>query len=397
MTNIAEILRNCPKGTVLYSPICGECELVSIEKNSESLTTIVVKAKLSFWDNEYCDFTFTEDGRAYYEGECLLFPSKDCRDWSTFSQPMFKKGDFVISHSGTIGIFRSYPSTIGTSYVFCSLNNKGSFYNDGNIDVYRLATDFEKQQLLKAIDENGYVWDEEKLDLRKKEQQFKEGDFIVQRQGEISIFKCYRSVFRTSYISFCSIDTYGCLHSSECIGLNFDVRLSTEEEKQQLLKAIDENGYVWDGEKLELRKKELEIYPGEYYTCVKEFKHNGHDVLKVGKTYRGSDSSCHCVTGEENRMFIVGHDANNAAEYLRESTIDEIRSFIKEKNKQRFKPFDKVIVKYNENDEWMCDIFSHMHESDYEGMQYACIGGCWKHCLPYEGNEHLLGMTKNPE
>lgn len=59
--NIAEILKNAPKGTKLYSPLFGEVKL-----QGESTST------------------FYKDGR-YYKGhpnsECLLFPSKDKRNW----------------------------------------------------------------------------------------------------------------------------------------------------------------------------------------------------------------------------------------------------------------------------------------------------------------------------
>lgn len=55
-----------------------------------------------------------------------------------------------------------------------------------------------------------------------------------------------------------------------------------------------------------------------------------------------------------------------------------------------FKPFDKVLVRGNENYNWRVDLFSHSEES------YAfCIGGAWKYCIPYEGNEHLLGTTNS--
>lgn len=64
-----------------------------------------------------------------------------------------------------------------------------------------------------------------------------------------------------------------------------------------------------------------------------------------------------------------------------------------QKQKTEFKPFDKVLVRdYNDN-EWKCDFFSNMNEHGY----YNCINSWWHQCIPYEGNEHLLGTTNKPE
>lgn len=64
-----------------------------------------------------------------------------------------------------------------------------------------------------------------------------------------------------------------------------------------------------------------------------------------------------------------------------------------QKQKTALYPFDKVLVRDGDNDKWVCDIFSHIDENDF----YYCIGTRWQQCIHYEGNEHLLGTTKNPE
>lgn len=82
--NLVEILKDCPEGTKLYSPVFGEVEFESI---SDIIGPIVVTTNTG---NAEC---FTADGKmyTYYNGECLLFPSKDQRDWSKFktSKPKF--------------------------------------------------------------------------------------------------------------------------------------------------------------------------------------------------------------------------------------------------------------------------------------------------------------------
>lgn len=76
--NLEEILKGCPKGTKLYSPICGEVEFVEILSGCDlSIKTI---------SKTYNLMLFCKNGQYLMGGECVLFPSKDQRDWSKFQQ-----------------------------------------------------------------------------------------------------------------------------------------------------------------------------------------------------------------------------------------------------------------------------------------------------------------------
>ena len=76
--NLGKILKYCPKGTKLYSPALGEVDFATIN-NYDRTYPIIVKTK----DGTFC---FTKQGKLYdiEQSECLLFPSKDQRDWSKF-------------------------------------------------------------------------------------------------------------------------------------------------------------------------------------------------------------------------------------------------------------------------------------------------------------------------
>ena len=83
--NIAEILKDCPKRTKLYSLVHGECELSHVDCDYSVKYPIIIEVG----DGVY---SFTKDGLIYAEyinAECVLFPSKENRDWSTFK--VFKK------------------------------------------------------------------------------------------------------------------------------------------------------------------------------------------------------------------------------------------------------------------------------------------------------------------
>lgn len=65
-----------------------------------------------------------------------------------------------------------------------------------------------------------------------------------------------------------------------------------------------------------------------------------------------------------------------------------------QKQETELKPFDKVLVRDRDDRKWGCDFFCHL--GDKEGV-FVCISSWWRQCIPYEGNEHLLGTTKKPE
>lgn len=57
------------------------------------------------------------------------------------------------------------------------------------------------------------------------------------------------------------------------------------------------------------------------------------------------------------------------------------------KREYNFKPLDKVLVRDEECNEWRIDFYSHLKEDN----KHVTIGGIWKYCIPYEGNEYLIG------
>ena len=102
--NLVEILKDCPKWTKLYSPLYGDVELLSVTQNNGVEHPIEIKI------NETSYEYFTIDGRVFaeYDGECMLFPSKEQRDWSKFKikKPKFNPKtlqpfDKVLVRTGT--------------------------------------------------------------------------------------------------------------------------------------------------------------------------------------------------------------------------------------------------------------------------------------------------------
>ena len=123
--NLVEILKDCPEGTKLYSTVYGYVEFVKVSNRLEY--PIEVKRRY------YSIGSFTNDGRllAGYDGECVLFPSKEQRDWSKFkvksNKPKFdprtlQPFDKVLARDNDRGQWRC------------------TFYSNERKDIYKYVT-----------------------------------------------------------------------------------------------------------------------------------------------------------------------------------------------------------------------------------------------------------------
>jgi co-chaperonin GroES (HSP10) len=125
--------------------------------------------------------------------ECVLFPSKKCRDWSKF-QRSFKDGD-IISNGKCICVYNGnengkyYGLYVGVGHAL----NPDYFIEAPRDDYFKkekahIATEEEKQKLLSAINKNGYQWNFHAKRLEKLVQpKFKVGDKITNNKYSITI------------------------------------------------------------------------------------------------------------------------------------------------------------------------------------------------------------------
>lgn len=76
-----------------------------------------------------------------------------------------------------------------------------------------------------------------------------------------------------------------------------------------------------------------------------------------------------------------------------EIKADDILSITIDKEYE-FKPFDRVLTRDNDTEIWSVDIFSHIQGDEF---RFVTVGSCWRYCLPFEGNEHLVGTSDSPD
>lgn len=173
MINVAEILKDCPKGMeldcVLFNNPVTLDEVVDIDKLPYPITVTTVDGGIE---------TFTKYGQPLNldDAKCVIFP-KGKNTWREFIPPCkFKDGDIISDCcSDSICIFKGEGNIEGTVDFYCGIYNDELYIKDvkdrdehfGEIDWYKFADEEEKQKLFNAIKSNGYRWDAETKTLEK--------------------------------------------------------------------------------------------------------------------------------------------------------------------------------------------------------------------------------------
>lgn len=334
--NIAEILKDKPEGTKLYSSACGKCKLEEVDDKSFKISFYNSKFGFMNGGEGYLD----KNGKLYDDGECVVFPSKEMRDWHKFA---WKKGDVLISNDGKKEVF--FNGFTDDTYALFKAKHGFEVLSDGNTmyladedgiatSDYTLETEEAAKTYINTIEERlGGKLNRETLEVEKTQPEFKDGDIVAVDldRKNIRIFKEKKNdnniCFGKYYIGFSfnnegkliqTFKNYTADCSSDC--------LATEEEKQQLFDALAKEGKRWDAEKKE----------------------------------------------------VVGL-----------------------KPKVGFKRFDKVLVRNTDTEEWFPGFFEKFDSTwkhPYHIMNRRSLTDfAFKQCIPYDGNEHLLGTTKDVE
>ena len=187
---------------------------------------------------------------------------------------------------------------------------------------------------------------------------FEDGDIVAfdtEKGAQLFIFKEYihDHYYAKSAKCYMMLDCGGEI-DFEC-GDYYVERLATEEEKEKLFKVIKYNGYVWNEE-----TKSLEKLPKiKVNDRVKKKSIDDVDAVKIAKI------------------------------------IQSIHTFTNKFDITTLKPFQKVLVRDSAEKYWGINLFGFYNEIT---KQFHCMGNTnigWDECIPYEGNEHLLGTTND--
>ena len=197
--NIAEILKYCPKGTKLYSLVHGEATLEEVKSVGKYPIKIALNNKLSTYYSKYVLFFLGA-------GDCILFPSKEQRDWNKFRLPV-KKGDIMMKCDGSYPFISNGVTTEegGFEYICGTAGLSGSLQTIGSFSIWTdnfciPASEEVKKRLFDKMEEAGYKWNADTLKLEeaasKFKSKFKPFDKVLVRDGineewSINLFSYY--------------------------------------------------------------------------------------------------------------------------------------------------------------------------------------------------------------
>ena len=295
--NIAEILKDKPEGTKLWTDMFG----------SVTLYVVTVACDAFQVKHHNKEPWFDKDGKLYKEGVLCIYPSKSMRDWEKFT---WKKDDVLVNSSGFKIFFDRWANDDYTRFF-------------GKVNLLENSFSYETEKYtLASKDENL-----DTLEIEKPE--FKDGDIVVtDAVPSLCYSKCIfilKGDLNTGESCANSYIFYNINNNDFCFDVldteirDRNIRLATEEEKKQLFSAFEKKGKAWDAEK----KQIVDI-----------------------------------------------------------------------KKEHQFKPFEKVLVRDSIDDVWRASFFSHIKEND---GRYVTTCVTWKFCIPYIGNESLVGTTKDVE
>lgn len=315
--NIVEILKYCPKGTTLYSLVDGEVTLESICNTGQYHIEVVT--------NNGNTSYFTKDGKIFANrpnGECILFPSKDQRDWNKFRLPV-KRGDIMMSGTTKRAFIASGGTINGHPEYICGINAFDAFQivgdnGDSTIwtsDFYIPASEEAKEELFDEMTEAGYKWNADTLELEKIEPKFKEGDVVIDDQGNLCLVSKIRDDGFITITAAMYTNKILNVYTSNTVTRSIQlVSIASITDRNTLYSALVREGYRYD---------------------------------------------------EEQHRLV----------------------------KQEFKPFEKILVRDDATEKWSISQFSYYDEENGD-FPYICMNDCCYHyCIPYKGNEYLLGTT----
>lgn len=174
---IAEILKDKPEGTKLYSPAFGKCTLYCAET-------------MNVLDGDEIKHAFWNSGKIARCGELMLYPSEEMRDWEKF---VWKKGDVLISNDGnTEVIFDKWYDDSYTSF-YCkhyldSEDENNIKYNESflcSTERYSLEDKDAAQTYINTIEERlGGKLNRETLEIEPAQPEFKPLDYILSNDND---------------------------------------------------------------------------------------------------------------------------------------------------------------------------------------------------------------------
>lgn len=422
--DIYEILKNEEYGTELYTPKCGRVWHSGMANDKDSAKAIWTE------DEAGREHFFDKNGKIYKEGEILLFPSKEMRDWSKF----FKKGDVLVNKDGDVHIIferfvdDTYCSFVGKYYLWKENNDTEQFSEKERL----LTSDFQKagkdaaQTYINTIEEKlGGKLNRETLEVEKPQPEFKDGDIVSLEiryiDSEDVIVETY--ILHGDYHNVENLNFYAGYRDNITDKVIYNsfvrpdktsvrkelLRYATKEEKQQLFDALEKEGKRWDSEKKQIVDLKPAFEIGKLYV-FNEDDEDG-ELTIIGKLIDKNESEDTLTFGNqyeiETEKFVTDQAFDlriSVNKELREATENEVELFNKHyaiwkkekeaKEQPDFKTFDKVLVRLGKEFKWLPAFFIRDRGESFTNRYnvlplHTGKPADFTSCIPYEGHENF--------
>ena len=337
---ILEILKKVPLGTELYSPAFGKMAFNGIRDafGNEQRIDMLTESKIGM--------AFLTDGKFKINGEVMLFPSNLMRNWDKFS---WKKGDVLVSDEGDCCIFTEFLDYPYTTFLAKLVLRKETVKSNTFVEETRRWEKADKtteeyiEYINTKLEGSNHIVNPKTLEV--EIWKFNDGDILT--CPPVPLLSINSSTFILKERAISGYLYHAALNGSKELyistgntwcGRNAIVRYATEEEKTKLFDALAKEGKRWNVE-----KKVIE------------------DIKPVTKKPKPT--------------------------YKKEVNIPE----------HKFEPFEKVLVRDLKTNRWSPNYFGYEDLTGDDEFKYVCITSAWRYCIPYKGNEHLLGTTNNPD
>ena len=243
---------------------------------------------------------------------------------------------------------------------------------------------------------------------------WKKGDVLVCYEGMRPFYTIFDGFENDTYQAFNGKFAYDCYEdkwyqNEGNLSTNTFHKLSRADSKNYVTKIEEHFGGKLNRETLEIEKLQPEFKDGDILYGEKDIEYS--PVVFILKTVKEKVSYYVCLILNDYMSCYYNHQGCVSNTTLRYATDEERRQLFNAlaregkswdakkkavvdlKSEVKLKPFDRVLVRNDKEDQWSANIFSYQVRD-----MYHCLGeDYWRYCIPYIGNESLLGTTKDVE
>ena len=243
---------------------------------------------------------------------------------------------------------------------------------------------------------------------------WKKGDLLICYEGMKPHYTIFDGFENNTYQTFKGKFSYDCYEdkwyqNEGNLSTSTFCKLSRADSKIYVTRGEGHFGGKLNCDTLEIEKRQPEFKDGDILYGEKDIEYS--PVVFILKTVKEKVSYYVCLILNAYMSCYYNHQGCVSNTTLRYATDEERRQLFNAlaregkswdakkkavvdlKSEVKLKPFDRVLVRNDKEDQWSANIFSYQVRD-----MYHCLGeDYWRYCIPYIGNESLLGTTKDVE